>query len=79
MNQRQRGGRVHQIDHDPRRVSDADAEAAPKSLQRLVWRRHRLPTVTVQADTAPGLEASTVVKALSSDIAAFKVETAGGL
>ena len=38
----------------------------------LVWRRHRLPTVTVQADTAPGLEAATVVKALSSDLAAFK-------
>ena len=38
----------------------------------LVWRRHRLPTVTVQADIAPGLEAATVVKALSSDIAAFK-------
>jgi multidrug efflux pump subunit AcrB len=38
----------------------------------LVWRRHRLPTVTVQADTAPGLEAATVVKALASDLAAFK-------
>ena len=38
----------------------------------LVWRRHRLPTVTVQADTAPGLEAATVVKALSPDLGAFK-------
>ncbi len=38
----------------------------------LVWRRHRLPTITVQADTAPNLEAATVVKALSSDLAAFK-------
>jgi multidrug efflux pump len=38
----------------------------------LVWRRHRLPTVTVQADTAQGLEAATVVKALSPDLAAFK-------
>ena len=37
----------------------------------LVWRRHRLPTVTVQADTAPGFEAATVVKALSPDLAAF--------
>src|SRR5204863_9480495 len=27
----------------------------------LIWRRHRLPTVTVQADTAPGVEAATVV------------------
>jgi multidrug efflux pump subunit AcrB len=38
----------------------------------LIWRRHRLPTVTVQADTAPGVEAATVVKALSSDVAAFR-------
>jgi multidrug efflux pump subunit AcrB len=38
----------------------------------LIWRRHRLPTVTVQADTAPGVEAATAVKALSSAIAAFK-------
>ena len=44
----------------------------------LVWRRHRLPTVTVQADTAPGLEAATVVKALSSDIAAFKSKLPAG-
>jgi hypothetical protein len=34
----------------------------------LIWRRHRLATVTVQADTAPGLEAATVVKALSPDL-----------
>jgi len=38
----------------------------------LIWRRHRLPTITVQAETAPGVEAATVVKALASDIAAFK-------
>ena len=44
----------------------------------LVWRRHRLPTVTVQADTAPGLEAATVVKALSPDIAAFKAKLPAG-
>ena len=44
----------------------------------LVWRRHRLPTVTVQADTAPGLEAATVVKALSSDLAAFKSKLPAG-
>ena len=43
----------------------------------LVWRRHRLPTVTVQADTAPGLEAATVVKA-SSDLAAFKSKLPAG-
>jgi multidrug efflux pump subunit AcrB len=44
----------------------------------LVWRRHRLPTITVQADTAPGLEAATVVKALSSDLAAFKSKLPAG-
>ncbi|MGA2129693.1 MAG: efflux RND transporter permease subunit, partial [Xanthobacteraceae bacterium] len=38
----------------------------------LIWRRQRLPTITVQADTAPGVEAATVVKALASEIAAFK-------
>ena len=38
----------------------------------LIWRRQRLPTVTVQADTAPGLEAATVVSSLASEIATFK-------
>jgi multidrug efflux pump subunit AcrB len=38
----------------------------------LIWRRQRLPTITVQADTAPGVEAATVVKSLASEIAAFK-------
>jgi len=40
--------------------------------QPLIWRRQRLPTITVQAETAPGLEAATVVKSLSGEIAAFK-------
>ncbi|MGB8825899.1 MAG: efflux RND transporter permease subunit, partial [Pseudolabrys sp.] len=44
----------------------------------LVWRRHRLPTITVQADTAPGREAATVVKDLSSEIAAFKSQLPAG-
>lgn len=39
-----------------------------------VWRRDRLPTITVQADTAPGLEAPTVYKRLASDIAAIQKE-----
>jgi multidrug efflux pump subunit AcrB len=39
--------------------------------QPLIWRRHRLPTITVQADIAPGIQASTVVKSLASQIAAF--------
>jgi multidrug efflux pump subunit AcrB len=44
----------------------------------LVWRRHRLPTVTVQADTAPGLEAATVVTEISGDLAAFKSKLPAG-
>ena len=44
----------------------------------LVWRRHRMPTITVQADTAPGLEAATVVKALSTDVKAFKSSLPAG-
>jgi PAS domain S-box-containing protein len=37
----------------------------------IVWRRDRLPTVTVQADTAPGTQAATVVQALAPTIAAL--------
>jgi multidrug efflux pump subunit AcrB len=44
----------------------------------LVWRRQRLPTVTVQADTAPGVEAATVVKALDAQLAAFKAKLPPG-
>jgi multidrug efflux pump subunit AcrB len=44
----------------------------------LVWRRHRMPTITVQADTAPGLEAATVVKALATDVKAFKSSLPAG-
>jgi multidrug efflux pump len=44
----------------------------------LIWRRHRLPTVTVQADTAPGVQAATVVKSLESKIAAFKAKLPPG-
>jgi multidrug efflux pump subunit AcrB len=46
--------------------------------QPLIWRRHRLPTITVQADTAPGLEAATVVKTLSADLATFKSKLPAG-
>jgi multidrug efflux pump len=38
----------------------------------LIWRRHRLPTVTVQADVLPGLEPTTVVRQLDSEIARFR-------
>jgi multidrug efflux pump subunit AcrB len=44
----------------------------------LVWRRQRLPTVTVQADTAPGVEAATVVKALGAQLEAFKAKLPPG-
>ena len=40
----------------------------------LIWRRGRLPTVTVQADVAPGENATTVSKRLESAIATFKAE-----
>ncbi|TGQ51257.1 efflux RND transporter permease subunit, partial [Mesorhizobium sp. M4B.F.Ca.ET.211.01.1.1] len=40
----------------------------------LIWRRGRLPTVTVQADVAPGENATAVSKRLGSAIAAFKAE-----
>ncbi|MEA2817424.1 MAG: multidrug efflux pump, partial [Rhodospirillaceae bacterium] len=36
----------------------------------MVWRRDRLPTVTVQADLAPGTQAATVVQALAPQIEA---------
>ncbi|MGZ9060147.1 MAG: efflux RND transporter permease subunit, partial [Burkholderiaceae bacterium] len=44
----------------------------------LIWRRHRLPTVTVQAETAAGVEAATVVRKLDSDIASFKAKLPPG-
>jgi multidrug efflux pump subunit AcrB len=39
--------------------------------QPLVWRRDRVPTLTVLADVAPGLLPETVVAALEDDIAAL--------
>ncbi|MBX9862723.1 MAG: efflux RND transporter permease subunit [Hyphomicrobium sp.] len=51
----------------------------------LVWRRSRLPTVTVQADVVPGVEAMTVVRQLGAAIDKFRTTlppgysvTAGG-
>ncbi|TIU99541.1 MAG: efflux RND transporter permease subunit [Mesorhizobium sp.] len=40
----------------------------------LIWRRGRLPTVTVQADVATGADPASVVRKLDSAIAAFKAE-----
>ncbi len=37
----------------------------------IVWRRDRRPTVTVQADLVPGIQAATVVQAVAPDIAAL--------
>jgi len=37
----------------------------------IVWRRDRRPTVTVQADLVPGIQAATVVQALAPKIAAL--------
>jgi multidrug efflux pump subunit AcrB len=44
----------------------------------LIWRRQRLPTVTVQADVAPGLEASTVIQQLDSAIKQFRASLPAG-
>jgi multidrug efflux pump subunit AcrB len=44
----------------------------------LIWRRQRLPTVTVQADTAPGVEAATAVTRLEPAIAAFRAKLPPG-
>ena len=44
----------------------------------IVWRRDRLPTVTVQADLAPGAQAATVVQALAPQIAALNASLPSG-
>jgi multidrug efflux pump len=44
----------------------------------IVWRRDRLPTVTVQADLAPGTQAATVVQALAPKIAELNAALPSG-
>ena len=44
----------------------------------IVWRRDRRPTVTVQADLAPGTQAATVVQALAPKIAALNATLPSG-
>jgi multidrug efflux pump subunit AcrB len=44
----------------------------------IVWRRDRLATVTVQADTAPGIQAATVVQAAAPKIAALNASLPSG-
>jgi multidrug efflux pump subunit AcrB len=40
----------------------------------IVWRRDRLPTVTVQADVTPGTQAATVVQSLAPRIASLNAD-----
>jgi multidrug efflux pump subunit AcrB len=44
----------------------------------LIWRRQRTPTVTVQADIAPGMEAATVVRQMKDAIAEFEAKLPTG-
>src|ERR1035438_1285423 len=44
----------------------------------IVWRRDRLPTVTVQADVAPGVQASTVAGALAPQVTALNAKLPEG-
>ncbi len=45
-----------------------------------VWRRDRLPTVTVQADLTPGIQAATAIKAIAPQLDALRKELpVGGL
>jgi multidrug efflux pump subunit AcrB len=44
----------------------------------IVWRRDRQPTMTVQADVAPGTQADTVVQALAPKIAALNASLPSG-
>jgi multidrug efflux pump subunit AcrB len=44
----------------------------------IVWRRDRRPTVTVQADVVPGMQAATVVQELAPKIAALNASLPSG-
>ena len=44
----------------------------------LVWRRQRLPTVTIQADVPASIQPMTVVQKLANDIAAFRAKLPPG-
>jgi len=44
----------------------------------IVWRRDRRPTVTVQADTAPGMQAATVVRELAPKIVTLNTSLPSG-
>ena len=58
------------------------ASSRPSSMSRtipLVWRRDRVPTLTVQADVAPGALPETVVDALAPAIEALRKTPAASL
>lgn len=38
----------------------------------MVWRRQRFPTITLQADVAPGMQPTTIVKQMKEEIANFQ-------
>jgi multidrug efflux pump subunit AcrB len=44
----------------------------------LIWRRQRFPTVTVQADVVPGVEATSVAKQLEPAVKAFQARLPAG-
>ena len=44
----------------------------------LIWRRQRLPTITVQADIAPGVEAATVVRSFTPELSKFRAKLPEG-
>jgi multidrug efflux pump len=44
----------------------------------LIWRRQRVPTVTVQADVAPGVEAATVNRQLAQALDTFRASLPPG-
>jgi len=46
--------------------------------QPIIWRRQRLPTLTVQADLTPGWQAATVVTRLAPQVAAFAATLPSG-
>lgn len=64
------GGRRIPLDH----VAKLSYEIEPP----LVWRRGRVPTVTVQADLAPNVEPAVVTMELDGALSAFKAELPAG-
>jgi multidrug efflux pump subunit AcrB len=57
---------------------DQVASISYEMEEPLIWRRKRLPTLTVQADVAPGLEAATITKRLETPIEEFKAALPAG-